>query len=223
MGIKKKMYNTQDFINQITPYFDENKFVLKKSLKIFDRKFDLGTHRFSFDTIYGIEIEIDSVGLKFNVIEDILKVVFDLNSSANYTIFHLMYKFLKKSDDNHFFVTTKKEMKKALSGTIDIFEEFAIPFYKKYSTLESLHQLINIESMEENINVKYSNNDLEIIFRGLIIARLLEVDNFESLKQKHTDYYKSNHNVIYHEKFDNYLYKLETVDFTKSINKIKNK
>lgn len=205
-----------DFLESITPFFVEEGYTYKKSLKAFCKPFEYGEYRFELDNYRGIEVGV-FYGIRFKVIEEIQSKIYEIKlSSSSKTVFINLSRIIGK-DEASFYVMEPEETDKALDQVKNLYETYAKPYFEKYSTLDSLDNLINTEDFEnhELNNAKFHTPKMDAVTSGLIVRKLINESAFEELKAKYDILYQRIYNGNEYEDFKEVVSNFDTIDFEK--------
>lgn len=204
------------FIENVEPFFISEGFQFVKSMESFTKKFHYGEYRFRIEKITsGLNINLH-YGIRFNIVEKVLGQIYGVKvSKSSNTIFINCFNSLQNKDLASFFVQTEEEILKGFEKVTLVYQGYALPYYKKYTTIESLEKLIreNIDKDDKRGNLKYHNYVLDAAFTGLIAARLIGENKYLADKSYYYDFIKRNRNERTFNEFKEYVKKLDVINF----------
>ncbi|HRI35462.1 MAG TPA: hypothetical protein PLD02_17055 [Saprospiraceae bacterium] len=185
-----------NFIIEITPIFQNYGFEYKKSLQCFLKQIDnsiycIGVRKLSG----GIEVEL-SLTIEDKLINEVLKEIFNLKKLPSHeTIEWNAYQLKRHGLKNYsFFIMEPQEIEEGKKNILELINQFALPYFKKYSGLKGIDDLVNDVSeypflIAEGNNIieikkSHSTHDKWTVYIGLITAKLLNRSDFEFIKER---------------------------------------
>jgi hypothetical protein len=183
------------FIEQMTPYFEKNKFEFKKGLQGFVTKFEEGEMRFYTILDRSIQIRM-SYGIKFKEVDQIFSKIFNIKDKPAYNTIYVNLLNTLDNDESDFLITNKEEVQMGLKKTIEVYEQLASVYFKTYNSLQSLNDLLNDQEIYYNKigNNKYHGDVTESITKGLIVAQILHRKDYDQIERSRLDSLKTNLN-----------------------------
>ena len=179
------------FINKVKPFFDEKEFKFLKTKKTFIKNKDKKIRQLiRFEDHGGFFFEI-TYGIHFKIIEQKLSDLYDVKkSSDSLTIFvNTLNSNISEGDNGFFYVETEGQINSSLEQVRRLCNNTIYPYFDKYSDLESLDDLINNQPLKTRAigNDFYQNHILDIVFSGLIVAKVLNRPDYENVRIRHIE------------------------------------
>jgi hypothetical protein len=157
---------------------------------------------------YGWEIKI-ALLIRKNLVEDIYhKASFYepkfQKSTATAGLF--LEKIVKNNINCSFKIENENDIVISCEAILNLFTEFAEPFFIEYDSIKALDKAINIESDARIFSgPKYEGNT------GIILAKLANNPKYYDLEQKYRDYYKNLSNGFYLPEYEGIVKSLNSI------------
>ena len=210
MNVSVKYFH-ENFINEMKPILEPFGFEFNKASESFLKSFDQGRQYFNIRKMSrGIEVELNVIIVNSIVREIIQNVINVKDKPHDLTLWWQAKKY--NYDKARFFITTEEEIEIGRKNTVEIFNNFALPLFEKYSTIEGIDSLVNTDSEYPLLgNKSHDTNAMRIIYTGLITAKLLNRPDFEKIRERNL----SNLDRLYIDKKDACMARFNAVDFDK--------
>lgn len=186
-------------------------FKLNKNLCEFTRKDKEGWEKFQLIFLTrddGWEINLGML-IRKNRVEDLFHKAsyFDPKyHKTTPTIGITVENFINDGKEHRFNLNSENDLANCYEKINEIFREIALPFFKRFDTIESIEEAINLKEGNSIFSgIKYEGNV------GIILAKLVKNPDFDFFKEKYIKYYSENYNGFYLKEYKDILKVLEAI------------
>lgn len=203
----KKSFSRQKFLRQ-----KDKDFTIAYSLSVYD-KFNMIKKRSGIvvePSLYVHYSPIEKIYSKFTTRS--LTSVTDLVTIGNLLsdiIANPSGKYIVHNESLGLFNYSESDFLTNANSLIRYFEDFALPYFEKYATIEGLDKIFNYHLEEASVHCY--NNEPERSIRGIIAAKLFNNKNIQLLLKKHSEKIKTVWNENYQIEFSKLLEVLPTI------------
>ena len=179
-------YIYENFINELSPIFEQYGLEFNKPSNSFIKKFEQGRQYFNIDKMSGgIEVGLH-VKIVNSIVKEIVQKVINIKHSAHMSsLWWDSHWYFKNYEKERFFIIEPKEIDFGKKNVIELLKNFALPAFEKYSSIEGIDSLVNNDSEYPLLtNKSHSTNITLIIYTGLITAKLLNRPDYKEIEQR---------------------------------------